>query len=435
LDVYAFFTTSCYKGFGDDDDGFYSVYRKVFEQLSAEDIEYMDDPEDFELIPKFGDSKTGFDDVVNFYGFWESYSTKKSFAWLFTHNIQEYRDRRVLKLVDKEHKKIQQKARKERNEEVRSLVLFVKKRDKRMAEYRKMLEEKAQQNRLKSEQNRLEQIRNRQQQIKEQLKNSQVKSEHEEQLRELEKSYLNQYTDSEEESSDGGDIEEGMEDCNLSESEDVFDDALYCVACNKFFNSESSKKNHDASKKHRANLELLKSEMIAEEEDHQQKVMEEDGEVASEEEEVEVEPAKKSKGKKSKKKNKKVFNYDDSEGEEVEKVEAAEVPEETPIIDPKPPASDDEDDWSNSKKPKKTKAKPKQKTVKAEPEKQPEVEPVPIHQPSESDANENRCATCNELFSSKNKLFAHLKKTNHSIYLGEVKTKAGEKATSKKKKK
>lgn len=143
----------------------------------------MDDPEDFESIPKFGNSSSGFDEVINFYGHWESYSTKKSFSWLFTHNIQEIRDRRVLKLVDKDHKKIQQKARKERNEEVRSLVLFVKKRDKRMAEYKKMLEERAQQNRVKSEQNRLEQIMKRNELIKEQQRNSHVKSEHEEELR------------------------------------------------------------------------------------------------------------------------------------------------------------------------------------------------------------------------------------------------------------
>lgn len=143
----------------------------------------MDDPEDFESIPKFGNSSSGFDEVINFYGHWESYSTKKSFSWLFTHNIQEIRDRRVLKLVDKDHKKIQQKARKERNEEVRSLVLFVKKRDKRMAQYKKMLEERAQQNRVKSEQNRLEQIMKRNELIKEQQRNSHVKTEHEEELR------------------------------------------------------------------------------------------------------------------------------------------------------------------------------------------------------------------------------------------------------------
>lgn len=143
----------------------------------------MENPEDFEKVPKFGNSSTSFEDVVAFYAYWESYSSKKSFAWLFTHNINEIRDRQILKLVDKEHKKIQQKARKERNEEVRSLVLFVKKRDKRMVEYRKMLEEKAQQNRLKSQQNHLDQIRKRSELIKEQQKNSQVPSEHEEELR------------------------------------------------------------------------------------------------------------------------------------------------------------------------------------------------------------------------------------------------------------
>ena len=155
----------------------------MFEKLAAEDIEYMEDPDEFATIPKFGDSTSNFEDVTLFYGFWESYSTKKSYAWLFTHNINEIRDRRILKLVDKEHKKIQQKARKERNEEVRSLVLFVKKRDKRMVEYRKMLEEKAQQNRIKSQQNRLEQMKRQSELQKGQQNNTQLAKEHEEQLR------------------------------------------------------------------------------------------------------------------------------------------------------------------------------------------------------------------------------------------------------------
>lgn len=156
----------------------------MFEKLSAEDIEYLDDPDDFQRIPKFGDSRSSSEEVITFYGHWESYSTKKSYAWLFTHNINEIRDRRVLKIVDKEHKKIQQKARKERNEEVRSLVSFVRKRDKRMVEYRKMLEEKAQQNRLKSQQSNLDQIKKRRDEIKQEQQNSsKLTSKHDEQLR------------------------------------------------------------------------------------------------------------------------------------------------------------------------------------------------------------------------------------------------------------
>lgn len=431
MDVYAYFTTSCYKGFSDDSEGFYTVYRTVFEKISAEDIEYMDNPEDFEKIPKFGDSKMCHEDVINFYGHWESFSTKKSYSWLFTHNISEIRDRRLLKLVDKEHKKIQQKARKDRNEEIRTLVSFVKKRDKRMAEYRKMLEEKAQQNRLKSQQNRLDQMQKRSDEIKQQQKNSKVTSEQEEHLKQLEESYLNQYSESEDDGSDVQEAEAALNDCNLNQEEANIDEDLYCVACNKFFNSQSAKLNHEASKKHKQNIELLRQEMKSEEENYQQKFKaEENGSEADirldedeDEAAVEAELEFKSKGKKSKKKNKKIVNYEDSDNE----IEAKENEEKIPSSETKISESD-EDDWSN-KKPKKSKAKTKTETKPAPPE---NIEELSA-KPSESTESDNRCATCNQTFPSKNKLFAHLKKTNHSIYLGKL-TKDLEKPSSKKKK-
>ena len=254
---------------------------------------------------------------------------------------------------------------------------------------------------------------------------------------------MNQYSgsdDDEEDSSDVDDVQEGVENCELSGEEDVFNDDLYCVACNKFFNSDSSKLNHEGSKKHRQNIELLKAEMNAEEEKFQENVEEENLVVAEEsveDDEDETEPVVKSKGKKSKKKNKKNFNFD----EEVVKDESSdEKQEEAPVLETKLIESDNEDDWSSNKKAKKTKVKGKSKIEKPKP-----VEPVEekIVEPTiEPKATEDvtstepdlRCATCKEIFSSKNKLFNHLKKTNHSIYLGEVKTKVAEKSSSKKKK-
>ena len=171
LDVFQYFTSTCFSGFGDDKQGFYKVYCGIFETIAAEDIEYMDKAEDFETIPGFGCSSSDYDHVVRkFYDHWEFYSTKKSYAWLFTHNIAEIRERRILKLVDKEHKKIQQKARKERNDEVRSLVQFVKKRDKRVIEFKKLMEEKSKQNKIKTQQNQIDQVKRRNEEIAEQLK-------------------------------------------------------------------------------------------------------------------------------------------------------------------------------------------------------------------------------------------------------------------------
>lgn len=415
----------------------------------------MDSEDEFELIPKFGNSLSSFDEVVSFYGFWESYSTKKSYAWLFPHNISEIRERRVLKIVDKEHKKIQQKARKERNDEIRSLVLFVKKRDKRMIEYRRMLEEKASQNRLKSQQNRLDQIRQRSEQIKEQQKNTKVHKEQEETLKRLEEDYFNQYQeDSESEYSETDELEEDVNGCKINSEEgsegENFDDDLYCVACNKFFNNEKSKTNHDASKKHKQNLELLKVEMNQEEETFK-KINDETEEILSDSQEEEPKEEEdlsdtKSKSKKSKKKLKKPVEIKSKDDEE----EEAAVP-----LDLIPSDSDDDKNWSNSnnKKGKKAKAdvnKTKKKKNKATeeipPSKVEEKAPEQIVVVETSTTKEENyeiiqgedttynCETCNQVFPSKNKLFNHLKATNHSVYLGQAKQNNSEKSKNKKRK-
>lgn len=44
--------------------------------------------------------------------------------------MKNIRNRQYLKLVDKENKEVRYQARKERNEEIRNLVAFMRKRDK-----------------------------------------------------------------------------------------------------------------------------------------------------------------------------------------------------------------------------------------------------------------------------------------------------------------
>lgn len=412
LDTFAFFNSSCYKKFNDDQDGFYTVYRNVFNSLAAEDIEYLEENE-YENIPGFGTSKSSFDDVTKFYSVWESYSTKNSYAWLFPHNINEVRDRRVLKLIDKEHKKIQQKARKERNEEVRSLVLFVKKRDKRMAEYRRMLEERANENRLKSQKDRLEQLKKRSEDLEEQKNNMKFHEKHEEQLKNLEKEYFNHYSDSEEEY----DSEEKSDTTN--DDEEVHDD-LYCVACNKFFNSIKAKSNHEASKKHKQNLQLLKTEMHTEENSFQKNDDFKQTESENEEEEEIIQNDSPSDLIKNRNKKKKKVNNIDHKPDNIihNLMEMHENIEN----------HDDKEVWDDRKKNKKTKKKLKPKSVEGKKLDifEGEVDSLSLGASKSIDSQvpekemDNKCATCNQVFPSKNKLFAHLKATKHSVYIGNV---------------
>ena len=45
--------------------GFYSVYRKVFETIAEEDYKFMDDVDDDFEIPSFGSSDSNYQEVSN----------------------------------------------------------------------------------------------------------------------------------------------------------------------------------------------------------------------------------------------------------------------------------------------------------------------------------------------------------------------------------
>lgn len=434
LDIFPYFTAACFKGFEDDSSGFYAVYAKVFDQLAAEDIEFMDSTEEYEKIPKFGTSTSDYETVVGpFYAYWQSYCTKKTYTWLCPHNITEIRDRRILREIEKETKKIAQKKRKERNDEVRALVAFVRKRDKRVQEYRKVLEARSEQNRLKQQQHRLAQLRKNQQEVLE-MQNNQTSCfnvDHEEQLRQLEQAYGGSDSDDDEYDEDADDLESENEDD--IEAEETYLDDLYCVACNKAFKNISSYENHESSKKHRENTERLKEHMQSEDAEYTNedlKKIETQTDSGPEPEPIDSESpldaigSKKSsnkKSKKSKKLQKQMQLKSDSEDDHVT----------NSLADVKiGNISDaDENNWSddNGKKKKKTKNKKSNKKVTEE---NINSEEKPIQQKPASKKSQkielkntstvhvnHSCVTCSATFESKNKLFTHLKKTNHGVYI------------------
>ncbi|KAH8034950.1 hypothetical protein HPB51_003668 [Rhipicephalus microplus] len=139
LDVYCYFNSSCFSGYGDDEKGFYAVFRDVFQRIAAEDEPYHDDPV---VVPGFGNSTSPYDEVVGpFYGYWQSYCTARTFAWLDQYDIRTAPNRRVVRLMERENRKLRDAARRQRNEEVR-----------------KELEEKAAESARKSEAKRVQRI-------------------------------------------------------------------------------------------------------------------------------------------------------------------------------------------------------------------------------------------------------------------------------------
>ncbi|XP_063908238.1 dnaJ homolog subfamily C member 21 [Zophobas morio] len=424
LDLFQFFTTTCFKGYGDDEKGFYAVYRNVFDQIIKEDIEFMDDKEEFCDVPRFGGSQSDYDEVVGpFYSYWSSYCTKKSYVWLDPYDIKEIRDRKIFKAAEKENKKVRMKAKKERNEEVRNLVAFVRKRDKRVQERTKLMEAKVLENRQKQEVLSKQRRMERKKQLNESgaqaewTKFDNVKSE----LEEIEKHLVEQFGE------EVSDSEEEEEDCS----------DLYCVACNKVFKTPRALENHESSKKHRENVEKLKLIMMEEEEeegydDEEEEEVGEDAIVAEVDnsplEELSEDDSENSveRTKKQKKKNKKARNILTVNNEEDTNCEL-DVPK---VVD-----SDDNFDFESRKKQKK-KNKKQGKTKNVSEEKTEEEENIAqdIKNSKKKQSKKEKknvtseeidlshcCVTCKSNFPSKNKLFDHLKKTGHGVYVNKTK--------------
>ncbi|KAH7154811.1 hypothetical protein B0J13DRAFT_209928 [Dactylonectria estremocensis] len=119
--------------FDDEPTGFFGIARETFEHLALEEeaaAEY--DNVDVPEYPSFGSSDDDYETLVKpFYAVWAGFSTAKSFSWKDKYRLSDAPDRRVRRLMEKENKKIRDDAIREFNDAVNFLVGFVRKRDPR----------------------------------------------------------------------------------------------------------------------------------------------------------------------------------------------------------------------------------------------------------------------------------------------------------------
>ncbi|XP_054163091.1 dnaJ homolog subfamily C member 21-like [Oppia nitens] len=268
VDVYPYCSSFCYQSFSDDANGFYTVYRNLFKTIADEDLPFRDsDDKDYEEIPEFGNSKTPYSDVHQFYSYWMSYCTAKTYSYFDKYNILDAPNRRVARLIEKENKKIRDAARKKRNEEIRSLVEYVRKRDKRVAENRRKLEAKAEENKRKSEMIRKQQIEARNKEL-ENYQESEWTSMAalEDNLKEIEQHLDDEHNKKKKSKKsrklvDNTDTIEDMNGENEDEDDNEYEDNLYCIACDKAFKSDKAFANHENSKKHKTNIAFLRQQL------------------------------------------------------------------------------------------------------------------------------------------------------------------------------
>lgn len=289
LNLFQYFSSSCYSNFDDSDDGFYTIYREVFKTIAEEEkqaraqscIRSKNNRHDKkssqdEEYHTFGKSDSDYEEVVRpFYAFWSSFCTCMTFDHLDKYNTTEAENRRILRAMEKENKKIKEQARKERNTNVRNLVEFIKKRDKRLKLHKQLVEQQNEINRQKTAE------KQRQQREKSLKETSEYKptgwadmSDFEEQLQQLENEYDcqdygkrtkgNRETQSKNptKTNTSGDDEEaegdiGDEQIEEEENEDEEEVDFFCAACNKQFRTINAFENHEASKKHKQNVNKL----------------------------------------------------------------------------------------------------------------------------------------------------------------------------------
>ncbi|CAM9885116.1 unnamed protein product [Lampetra planeri] len=264
LDLMPYFTASCYSGFGDDNKGFYTVYRGVFEEVAEE--EFVEDDADDEF-PPFGDAGSDYETVVHvFYAYWQSFSSRRLFSWKEAYDTRQGSNRWEKRAMEKENRKLRERARRERSEAVRELVAFARKRDPRVATHKRVLEERNAEKARRSQEARRRQKAERARLAEGYEQPSWVCLDGlEKELVALEASYQHEF--GEEPASDGDDS--GHDPATSAEPEEAARDwedfELYCAACSKAFKSLKAKENHDRSKKHRDNVAWLRQQMTAEE--------------------------------------------------------------------------------------------------------------------------------------------------------------------------
>ncbi|KAI0404041.1 DnaJ domain-containing protein [Xylaria palmicola] len=220
----------------DSPNGFYTVLRETFDRLAEGEYAAADwegqPPVEY---PSFGESTD--DDAVAkaFYSRWSNFSTRLSFSWKDKWRLSDAPDRRVRRLMEKENKKLREDAVRDFNDAVRSLVIFVRKRDQRYvpntqseAERQKILRESAAAQAARSRAAHQEKMSGADDAVPEWAR-SRGDDEH-----------PDEFSETEEES----EVEE-----------------IECVVCSKTFKSEKQFEAHEKSKKHVKAVQQLRRQM------------------------------------------------------------------------------------------------------------------------------------------------------------------------------
>lgn len=390
--------------FTDAQNGFYGILQETFSTLAKEE-DMACDWEGFEPVeyPTFGRAEDNYEDVVRpFYRVWMNFFTKKTFSWRDAYRPADAPDRATRRLMEKENKRFREEGIREFNDAVRSLVVFVRRRDPR---YIPNSQTEADRQKILRDAAAAQAARSRaanQAKLKEHIIPSWAQSQ----------------------------IPEDI--LSVSESEESEVEHIECVVCGKTFKSEKQYETHEKSKKHIKAVQQLQREMRKENEllELNTPPNDEPGAPISGFDELSLQKAASSEADRPPPEIEKdpagvglapgKYSYhdplsiadDQSDSSEADDEYASrkEVEERIKHSLAKKLASDDpndstatasvaSDEWGQ-RKVGKAKAKRAKKAARQEKENQ--------------EGQEFQCAACNETFASKTKLFNHINELNHA---------------------
>ncbi|KAM0710213.1 hypothetical protein Q7P35_002575 [Cladosporium inversicolor] len=218
--------------FTDSPSGFFGFVRETFEQLAMEEeVAAQWEDVDVRAYPTFGHKDDTHDDVVKqFYSAWAGFATVKTFAWRDKYKLSEAPDRRIRRLMEKENNAERQDGIREFNEAVRVLVAFIRKRDPRYTPN------------TQSEEDRQKALRDAAT-----AQRARARAANEAKIAEAETNEWDKFREVSEEEE--------------SEEEEPEQQIIECVACDKEFKSERQYEAHEKSKKHQKAVQALQRKM------------------------------------------------------------------------------------------------------------------------------------------------------------------------------
>jgi curved DNA-binding protein CbpA len=152
--LYKYFYSGCYHGYGDDANGFYAVYRNLFEQLNTHEKHAAEvDPTGqyatggrrkmgkFKEGPTFGSSSSSNDEVFAFYEYWKSFESRMSFDWVSPHDMDAMMYMMMGGMYDIDPFYISATARREYTRSVTDLIDYLDRCDPRLSAAREEYKE------------------------------------------------------------------------------------------------------------------------------------------------------------------------------------------------------------------------------------------------------------------------------------------------------